>query len=176
MQWAAIEGYPGYEVSDSGLVRSVDRVGTKKSRYGQIIEVRYKGRVLAPHVMPNGYVLAHLGRTSRAELIHRLVAKAFVPGDFSLQVNHKNGDRADNRAENLEWLSCSDNHRHSYAELPRKKHCKTAPVILVKGEQRLKFESELAASQHLGVCVGSVHSAVTRDHKCRGYEVYHVNP
>lgn len=175
MRWADIEGYPGYQVSDTGLVRSVDRVKPKMSRWGKLVDVRYKERILAPHVMPNGYVMAHLGRRDRAELIHRLVAKAFVPGDSTLQVNHKNGERSDNRAENLEWLTCSDNHRHSYAGLPRKKHAKTAPVVLIKGNEKLEFESEISAAQHLGVVAGSIHSAVMRGHLCRGYEVYHVS-
>lgn len=175
MRWADIEGYPGYQVSDTGLVRSVDRVKPKISRWGKLVDVHYKERILAPHVMPNGYVMAHLGRRDRAELIHRLVAKAFVPGNPDLQVNHKNSDRSDNRAENLEWLSCSDNHKHSYANLPRKKHAKTAPVVLVKGSEKLEFESEISAAQHLGVVAGSIHSAVMRGHLCRGYEVYHVS-
>ena len=177
MNWADIEGYPGYQVSDQGLVRSLDRVILRTfKKSGKQFEMNSKGKVLAPHVMPNGYVMAHLGKRNRAELIHRLVAKAFLPGDHSLQVNHLNGKRGDNRVENLEWLSCSDNHRHSYAELPRKKHCKTAPVILLKGAEKLEFESEISAAQHLGVVAGSIHSAVMRGHRCRGYEVFHVSP
>jgi hypothetical protein len=177
MNWADIDGYPGYQVSSCGSVRSVDRTVVRTfKKSGKSFEMRSKGKVLAPHVMPNGYVLVHMGANTKAELIHRLVAIAFIPGDRSLQVNHLNGKRDDNRVENLEWLSCSDNHRHSYAELPRKKHCKTAPVILLKGTEKLEFESEISAAQHLGVVAGSIHSAVMRGHRCRGYEVFHVSP
>lgn len=175
MKWADIEGYPGYQVSDTGLVRSLDRKIARKHKSGLESTYKRKGKTLSPKVMPNGYALVNMGAKTKAELIHRLVAKAFIPGDFSLQVNHKNGNRNDNRVENLEWLSCSDNHKHSYADLPRKKHAKTAPVVLIKGSEKLEFESEISAAQHLGVVAGSVHSAVMRGHLCRGYEVYHVN-
>ena len=175
MRWADIEGYPGYQVSDSGLVRSLDREIARKHKSGLQSTSDRKGKTLSPNIMPNGYALVTMGAKSKAELIHRLVAKAFIPGDFSLQVNHKNGDRSDNRAENLEWLTCSENHKHSYANLPRKKHAKTAPVVLIKGSEKLEFESEISAAQHLGVVAGSIHSAVMRGHLCRGYEVYHVS-
>lgn len=54
----------------------------------------------------------------RKHLVHRLVASAFVDGfRTGLVVNHKNGDRADNRSENLEWVTRSENERHSYRVL-----------------------------------------------------------
>lgn len=174
MNWAGIDGFPGYQVSDTGLVRSLDRVIIQSHPTAGTVKRRMKGKILSPGRCSNGYLTVRLLVGTKFHLVHRLVAVAFVSGDSELQVNHKNGVRDDNRAENLEWLSCSDNHLHSYRELPRKKHVWTIPVVIVKGEEVLKFESELAAAKHLGVVAGSIRSALKRDHRCRGYEVFYA--
>ena len=165
--WKPIEDAPGYEVSSLGNVRSVDRVKLLPNRYGSYNERRFKGKQMRLQNFGNGYQFVVLGRGSSARLVHRLVAAAFVDGDCSLQVNHKNGVKTDNRAENLEWISCSDNIRHSYALLKRKRHVWSNPVE-VDGQI---FASQNAAAKHLGVHGASVASAVTRNHKVRGHTV-----
>lgn len=165
--WKSIEDAPGYEISNLGNVRSVDRVKMLRNRYGTYNERRFKGKQLKAQPFPNGYVAVVLGHGKPARLVHRLVAAAFIEGNAQLQVNHKNGKRDDNRVENLEWLSCSDNHRHSYASLNRKVHVWTNQVE-VDGKL---FASQNAAARHLGVHSASVASAITRNHKVRGHTV-----
>tara|TARA_R110000868_G_C10769793_1_gene754628 strand:+ start:76 stop:621 length:546 start_codon:yes stop_codon:yes gene_type:complete len=164
--WKPIEDAPGYEVSSFGNVRSVDRVKLLPNRYGSYNERRFKGKPIASHAFPNGYVGVLLGR-GKCKLVHRLVAAAFIEGNTQLQVNHKNGKRDDNRVENLEWVSCSDNHRHSYASLNRKAHVWTNQVE-VDGQV---FQSQNAAARHLGVHGASVASALIHGHKVRGQTV-----
>ena len=157
--WRDIAGFEGrYQISDRGRVFSV------RSQ-----------RCLALNKCTNGYSRIDLGRDHHA-LVHRLVAKAFVPGwHEGLEVNHKNGNRADNRAENLEWVTRGENHAHSYRELNRKKHALTRLVCLRDAAGALlQFASGLEAARHLGVSPGSVSSAVLRGHRCRGYEVSYV--
>lgn len=165
--WKPIEDAPGYEVSSLGNVRSVDRVKMLRNRYGTYNERRLKGKPIKPHAFPNGYLAVVLGHRQSARLVHRLVAAAFIDGNKQLQVNHKNGRRDDNRAENLEWLSCSDNHRHSYASLRRKAHMWTNQVE-VDGQL---FPSQNAAARYLGVHGASVASALIHGHKVRGQTV-----
>lgn len=166
-EWKAIEGADGYEVSNLGNVRSIDRVKALRNRYGSTNIRTYKGRAIKPQRFGNGYLFVALGRGGSARLVHRLVAAAFVEGDNSLQVNHKNGIRHNNRAENLEWVSCSDNHRHSYQSLQRKTHA-WANQVEVDG---VLFPSQNAAARHLGVHSASVASAIIHRHKVRGCTV-----
>jgi hypothetical protein len=111
-QWRPISGFPSYAVSDQGRIKRLTSRTCGKA-----------GHVLKPNARkrPNGaraYLMVSLcadGRvTSRA--VHRLVAEAFVPAvDGKPEVNHKNGDRFDNRASNLEWTTSSENQLHAYA-------------------------------------------------------------
>ena len=73
---------------------------------------------------PNGYVRVsakHENGKMHNTGAHRLVALAFIPNPNNLpEVNHKNGVRSDNRAENLEWVTSSENHIHAYRVLGKK--------------------------------------------------------
>jgi hypothetical protein len=99
--WRDAPGYEGaYQVSTLGRVRN-----TKS------------GRVLRPHEQGRGYLQAMLSKQGKRShpLVHRLVALAFVPNpENKPQINHKNGNKKDNRPENLEWCTMSENllHRH----------------------------------------------------------------
>jgi hypothetical protein len=103
--------FPEYEVSSKGEVRNT----LVRSKWGTS---RSKVRILKPDV---GFYLrvtmarGHEGRVAKERwLIHRLVAIAFLgPIPEGMQVNHKNGDKHDNRVENLEYVSQADNLRHA---------------------------------------------------------------
>lgn len=112
--WKPIEGYDGmYEVSNRGRVRSYH----KSTRAPEIPHVLRAGNT-------RGYrtVVLCSGRKHRPRLVHQLVAEAFLGLPPPMQrptVNHKNLDKADNRIENLEWMSHADNNRHAAPHLPR---------------------------------------------------------
>ena len=88
-----IEEFNNYSISNLGNVKN-DKTG----------------RILKTYTKPSGYKQVQLGRKTIPLYIHRLVAKAFIPNDDNKpQVNHKNGDKSDNRVENLEWVTASEN-------------------------------------------------------------------
>lgn len=88
-----------YEVNRQGEVRHIRRKQVLKPldygyTHGSLVAFRYQGKMNYVH-------------------IYSLVAKAFVDGyDPAKVVNHINGNRFDNRAENLEWVTPSENVRH----------------------------------------------------------------
>jgi hypothetical protein len=92
-----IPGYPRYLIDENGTV-----VSTVGGKWG----------VLKPQKGPNGYQIIALGH-GNTFLIHRLVMLAWI-GPSDLIVNHKNGIKDDNRLENLEYVTHSENHRHAY--------------------------------------------------------------
>ena len=101
-QWKTIEEATNYEVSNLGNIRN-----TKS------------GQVLNPGVSGNGYKQVSLKMKDTGKFckryVHRLVAQYWLPNpENKREVNHKNLDKTDNRVENLEWVTSSDNQKHKY--------------------------------------------------------------
>lgn len=115
--WKPVPEYEGvYEVSSHGRVRSLDRVVTQMSRWGMLVPRKRKGRVVNPSNNGNGYLYltARKGGKVKHLYVHRLVADAFVSNpDGKPCVNHKDHNRGNNRADNLEWLTQKENIRYS---------------------------------------------------------------
>lgn len=100
-----------YQASSLGQIRSVDR--TVKHNYGG--NKLTKGRILKQSKQRNGYLAVPIfynGVEKRCN-VHRLVASAFY-GQSDLTVNHINGIKTDNRADNLEYCTMSQNLKHSF--------------------------------------------------------------
>lgn len=112
MEWRDIEGFQGlYQVSCTGLVRSLDMVVPYKDGRVRV----QKGRILKPGNNV-GYARVNLVKNGKVfpALVHRLVAKAFIPNPDKLPfINHKDFNRRNNSVDNLEWCSPLENHQHT---------------------------------------------------------------
>lgn len=134
--WKDIPGYEGrYQISSNGNVRSLLKA----------IRLRH-------FVCGSGYeeVILKKNGDRKPKLIHRLVAEAFVPNpQGKREVNHKDGNKHNNDYRNLEWVTPSENIRHSYDVLSHKLTTKRV-VCVETGEV---FESITAAADSNGLHV-----------------------
>lgn len=120
--WVPVHEYEGlYEISESlGKVRSLNHLG-KKGKVG-LLDGSDNGC---------GYLQVFLYKNGKADMffIHRLVAEHFVPNPFNKPcVNHKNEDKTDNRACNLEWVTYKENNNHG-TRTKRAAETQSKPVL-----------------------------------------------
>lgn len=108
-EWRPVVGFDGlYEVSSLGNVRSLtrhvnNRWGTKR---------RIEGQAMSPVIGNNGYAKVHLAANGKYHylMVHRLVAQAFgLLSEAKPVADHINGDKLDNRVENLRGVNRSEN-------------------------------------------------------------------
>jgi hypothetical protein len=141
-----------YAVTKNGEVkRAVDGVNT------------YAGKLLTPCKSANGYMIVGLHQNGKRvnQLVHRLVAEAFIGKiENGLEVNHKDGDKLNNRVENLEIVTKSENCKHAIKtglSVPPSRRSsgnthwtRTRPELLARGERngaKTKPENTLRGSQ-----------------------------
>ena len=110
--WKAIPGHPGYEASDQGRIRSLDRtILCKDGRRFNVL-----GRILIPNIVGGGYHAVKLQNNVRVG-VHRLVLMAFIgnPHD-KFEACHNDGDKTNNSLNNLRWgthiSNCTDRSIH----------------------------------------------------------------
>lgn len=178
-EWKFIKGFEDfYEISNTGKVRSVPRTITLKTKIGTDRPCEFKGRLLKinkqtfkkHNIIPRYYVAFSKNGKRARFYVHRLVAEHFIPNPNKFeQVNHIDGDTANNHVSNLEWVSRTDNMRHAF----RNKLIKTEKAVLqldkhtreVVGE----FVSESEACRQMGVQQGKVWRSMQRNGTCGGY-------
>lgn len=120
--WADIPGYEGlYQINSIGEVRSLPKIRLIRNK-----QQFYSMRLLKAAPTNNGYLIVSLWKNGEIKRchIHRLIAETFIPNPLNKeQVNHINGVKSDNRIENLEWATQSENTIHAFKNglIPQKR-------------------------------------------------------
>lgn len=118
--WKDVLGYEGiYQVSNYGDIRSLHRlVRGKDGRLSPVASKMLKwhvGAVTERHPRPMYSVELWRDNKRKRVPVHRIVAMAFIPNHHNYpQVNHIDGNRKNNSADNLEWCTASENNYHAY--------------------------------------------------------------
>lgn len=163
IMWKTIKGYENYEISDIGEARRIqydDRGNAGKYTLPYLL----KG-----HIDKDGYIKYTLYKNGKPNNVfaHRLVAEAFIDNpENKKQVNHKNGIKSDNRVENLEWNTASENiqHRINVLGVSWKNHKSSKPVtqFSLDGNVVAHYPSAKEAKRQTGFSQGHISEC------CRG--------
>ena len=108
-QWKRINNHKNYEISNEGMVRNINT-----------------GYILKGRKSKSGYLQVSIKNDENGKFhnayIHRLVAIYFIENPFNKkEVNHKDGNKLNNRVENLEWVTASENQKHRQHILGKRK-------------------------------------------------------
>ena len=148
--WKDIEGYEGlYQVSNTGVVRSLDRYVPHK-KFGQ----KYcEGHIMATHIINSGYVRVNLckGNRYKSFSVHRLVALAFIENPKGLpEVNHIDENKENNNVNNLEWVTKEQNEKHGTKKV---RGAEKKKIKVLQYSVDGKFLKEWASATDAEMCI-----------------------
>ena len=114
--WRDIEGYEGlYRVSNMGSILCLPRWVSYVAKSGETRRYLRPGKIKTPWIEKYPRISLCKNGKEKNFWVHRLVARAFIANpEAKPEINHKDGDKLNNNAINLEWVTCKENSIHSW--------------------------------------------------------------
>lgn len=154
LMWIDIPNYEEhYEINDNGVLRN-----------------KHTGKIIKHDVNSSGYhrVSFYYGKQKRY-FVHRIVASLFVPNPQNFkEVNHKDGNKNNNDATNLEWCDRVHNEREAH----RTKIKEYKPFYIIKSNKRYDYEFPIDLAEELSLSVGTIKNWLKKRNK--GYNKYKI--
>lgn len=149
--------------------------GTEISNMGRVKSP--KGNIIDGYTSKSGYKLAALinpaTKTTKKFPVHRLVMEVFHGPRDDLQVNHIDGDKINNKLENLEYVTASENILHAHRTNLVKQYCRPViKTILATGEEITYHSIKEAAEQNV-LGKTAIRNRCTGETKCNGKDGIH---
>ena len=153
-EWKDVKGYEGlYQVSNTGRIKALKKIDQR----GRV----RKERLMKPVINSCGRPVVHVCKNGNRKtfFVHRLIAEAFIPNpEGKSEVNHINGIKDDNRVENLEWVTRSENMLHAERmglhsmkpsiEAHKKKVCQIADRVVIRIYDSVADASKATGIEH----------------------------
>lgn len=165
--WRDVPGYEKcYQVSNLGRIKSLKRMVLSNKGF----EMPKPELIRKGTITKQGYIEIRLSKDGKKKCfkVHRLVLSAFCPSDNpKLECNHKDGNKQNNRIENLEWVTPSQNSLHAHRVLKAKNNrgtnnprAKLTPLKVAE-IKRLYFDTGLTQTE-LANKFGVVQTQISR--------------
>lgn len=175
--WKDVKGTDSnYQISNEGRVKSIDRViqTSNNSRH-------YETHMLKPYLNTAGYWMVTIkinGEWKKCR-VHRLLAEAWIPNpDNKPCIDHINGNRSDNRIENLRWCTYKENSNfaiahdrlvESHSNQTNEQLMKTVQQFTLEGELVAEYKSSKEAADAVGCTRNAITKACRNNEKVKGY-------
>jgi hypothetical protein len=165
--WKSIQDYEDmYEVSSKGRAKSLERIsvdknGVSKPKHEKILTL-HRDKITERHPNPHYHIELWKDNKRSVISIHRLVAITFIPNpEGKPQVNHIDGNPANNSVENLEWVTGGENMKHAYRNnLTKPRNSKAVKGINIITGKVIKFDSCCEAARYFNVTQSAIRSAL----------------
>ena len=165
--WKPVVNYEkSYEVSNLGAIRGIDRE-IYTPLIGNFIK---KGKIIIQSFDSSGYCQVGLSGkgVKKTTSVHKIVAYAFIDNPKNLpQVNHIDGNKLNNKVDNLEWCTNQENQEHAretglYEKMYKEAMKRRKPVIAYNEKSSISFTSISSAAKHFNFNSGSISSTINR--------------